>query len=393
MAKIKMQAMTDFANFSRLCGGRGAGKVFSVKQRLNKQEREAKMISTTTTLTMPCIALTPTGKLSPDTRTNLEKQRTKLLWMNSLELLESAEGVDLTKLAHFLNQLATACEEQGDFAKTERLFQRLNRLVQRTGIDPEMETMRPIVLRRLGSLYQAQRRYREAEDLLHRALISAQTVFQTQSEEVAEIQHHLAMLHQEQGRFDKAAKYYWRALRIYQQVSGADRLRTGNLYHDLSSLERKRENVAEAEQLAGHALEIRMRVQGMTHPAVAAEMLWLADLMADQEKFNEAERLYRGAIGIIESACDDDHYDVANTLVKLAAIFFFFVRIAEAERCLLRAITIKERLFGIENLEVAQLQDQLAQLYGGQSRHDEAARFAHRAHTTFIKATGPLRLE
>lgn len=356
------------------------------------------MMTATTTLTMPSIALTPTGSLAVDSRAIAQRQKAKSLWIKSLDLLESAEGVDLTKLAHFLNQLAMVYQQQGDFAKTERLFQRLSKLVERTGIDPEMETMRPIVLRRLGSLYQAQGRYREAEDLLRRALISAQAIFalqkgETLAQEVAEVQHHLAILHQERGRFDKAAKYYWRALRNYQRSPVSESIRTAGLYHDLSSLERKRGNVAEAEQLSCQALEIRMRIQGMAHSAVAIEMIWLAGLLTEQEKFDEAERFYRGAIGIIESAGEDGHYELANTLVKLAALCSAQDRIAEAERCLLRALAIKEKLFGIENLEVAQLQGELAQLYGRQSRHDEAASFSQRAHTTFIKATGPLKLE
>lgn len=355
-------------------------------------------MTVTATLTMPSIALTPTGTLSLGSQTIDQRQKAKSLWIKSLDLLESAEGVDLTKLAHFLNQLAAVYQQRGDFAKTERLFQRLSRLAERTGVDPEMETMRPIVLRRLGSLYQAQGRYREAEDLLHRALISAQAIFAQQrgeplTQEVAEIQHHLAILHQERGRFGKAATYYWRALRNYQQASSFESARTAGLYHDLSSLERKRGNVAEAELLSNQALEIRMRIQGMMHPAVAAEMIWLAGLLTDQEKIDEAERFYRGAIGIIESAGEDGQYEVANTLAKLAALCLAQDRIAEAERCLLQAVAIKEKLFGIENLEVAQLQGELAQLYGRQSRYDEAARFSQRAHTTFIKATGPLKLE
>lgn len=357
------------------------------------------------TLTMPCIVLTPMGNLRPDSRKSADKQQAKSLWMNSLELLESADGVDLTRLAHFLNQLVTICQELDDFptttktakaAKIERLFQRLTRLVERTGVDPEMETLRPVVLRRLGSLYQAQGRYQEAENLLRRALNSAQATFGKQSEETAEVQHHMATLHQERGEFDAAAKYYWRALRNYQQSSGqsfgAESAQVAGVYHDLSTLERRRGNQAEAEQLASQSLEIRMRVQGMTHPATATEMIWLADQMTERKKFDEAERFYRGAIGIIESAYEDEHYEIANTLAKLAALCVTQNRIAEAERYLLRAVAIKEKLFGIENLEVAQLRNELAELYGLQSRHTEATQLLRNAQTIFDKATGPLAL-
>ncbi|MFN0111063.1 MAG: tetratricopeptide repeat protein [Blastocatellia bacterium] len=360
----------------------------------------------TATLTMPCIALTPMGNLRPGgqslaNRTSVEKQQAKSLWMNSLDLLERANGVDLTRLAHFLNQLATIYEEQSDFANTakaERLLQRLTKLVERTGIDPEMEALRPVVLRRLGSLYQAQGRYQEAEELLLRALSSAKTVFGKRSQEVAEVKHHLATLHQECGRFDEAAKYYWRALKGYQQSPRAESFESfessnvASLYHDLSSLERKRGNLAEAEELATQSLEMNMRVQGLTHSTVAAEMVWLADLLTERKKFDDAERLYRGAIGIIEQVYEAEHYEIANTLAKLASLSATQNRMAEAERCLLRAARIKEKLFGVENLEVAQLRNELAELYGLQSRHAEATQLLHSARTVIEKATGPLAL-
>lgn len=345
---------------------------------------------------MPCIAMTPMGNLRPDSRKSADRYQAKSLWMNSLGLLENADGVDLTRLAHFLNQLVATCEELGDFAKTAkagRLFQRLTRLVERTGVDPEMEAFRPVVLRRLGSLYQAQGSYQEAEKLLRRALNSAQAIFGNQSEETAEVQHHLATLHQERGQFDDAAKYYWRALGNYQQLPVGESVKVAGVYHDLSTLERRRGNPAEAEQLASQSLEIRMRVQGMTDSATATEMIWLADLMVETKKFDEAERFYRGAIGIMESVYEDEHYEIANALTRLAALCANQARLAEAERLLLRAVAIKERFFGIENLEVAQLRNELAELYGLQSRHAEATQLLRSAQTIYDKATGPLKLE
>src|SRR5438094_363360 len=81
-----------------------------------------------------------------DNRVEQERQQARSLWMNSLELLETADGAELTRLAHFLSHLASVCEERGDYAKTERLYQRLTRLVERTGIDPELESLRVVVL-------------------------------------------------------------------------------------------------------------------------------------------------------------------------------------------------------------------------------------------------------
>jgi len=128
--------------------------------------------------------------LGLDYRTGQERQQAKSLWLKSLDLLENADGSELTRLAHFLSHLASVYEERGDYAKTERLYQRLTKLVERTGVDPELENLRVVVLRRLGSLYQAQGRPDEAENMLRRALICARAIFGEHHLETAELRQH-----------------------------------------------------------------------------------------------------------------------------------------------------------------------------------------------------------
>lgn len=343
-------------------------------------------------------------------RAEQERQQAKSLWLNSLDLLESADGSELTRLAHFLNHLASVYEERGDYAKTERLYQRLNRLVERTGIDPELESLRVVVLRRLGSLYQAQGRHDEAESVLRRALNSARTIFGDEHLETAEVFYHLALLKQEREQFDKAAKYYWRALGIFEQTLSAGVLRVADLYHDLSRLECKRGTPAAGEPMARRALQIRTQALGNAHLSVAAEMISLAEILAteancqqpceekrpekrEDAKCNEAERLYRQAIGIIEgnhAHSGSRQYEVAAVLIKLAAIYAARNNAGQAEQCYLRALAIKEKLLGVENLEVAALRECLAALYARQLRHDEASTLSHSARTIFDKATGAL---
>ncbi len=341
-----------------------------------------------------------------------QQQQAKSLWLNSLDLLESADGSELTRLAHFLSHLASVYEERGDYAKTERLYQRLNKLVERTGIDPELESLRVVVLRRLGSLYQAQGRHDEAESVLRRAMSSARTIFGEEHAETAEVFYHMALLKQERGHFDKAAKYYWRALAIFEQaLSGgsAELLRVADLYHDLSRLECKRGTAAAGEPMARKALQIRAQALGNAHLSVAAEMTSLAEILASQvncqephqEKCDEAERLYRQAIDVIESnhghSANSAHsgsqqYEVAAVLAKLATIYAARGNASQAEQCYLRALAIKEKLLGVENLEVAALRGDLAALYARQLRHDEASTLSHSARTIFDKATGALTL-
>jgi len=321
-----------------------------------------------------------------------ERQRAKSLWLNSLDLLENADGSELTRLAHFLNHLASVYEERGDYAKTERLYQRLTRLVERTGTDPEMEGLRVVVLRRLGSLYQAQGRHDEAEMVLRRALAWAQTIFGPEHPETAEVFHHLALLQQERDRFDKAAKYYQRALSIFERglkEDGPGFLRVADLCHDLSRLESRRGNPAAGEPAARRALQIRARALGGMHPSVAAEMASLAEILVEQGKSDEAERLYRQAIDIIETHHGGQHYEIATMLANLAGIYAARGSETQAEQCYLRALAIKERLLGVGNLEVAALRGHLAALYVRQGRHEEAKTVPD--STIFDRATGILR--
>lgn len=325
-------------------------------------------------------------------RADYDRQRARTLWLSSLELLENAEGKELTKLARFLSHLASVYEERGDYAKTERLYQRLTKLVERTGVDPELENLRVVVLRRLGSLYQAQGRLDEAENMLRRALVSSRAIFGEQHSETGETFHHLALLEQGRGRYDRAAKYYRSALAIFELTLDASYLRVADLCRDLGILECKRGNPAAGEPMARRALQIRLVALGKKHLSVAAEMTSLAAIQAEQDKFEEAERLYTRAIKIIEANCGPAHYEIAKASIKLAAIQVMRGDFAAAEQCYLRALAIKERLLGVENLEVASLRNDLAALYARQCRHNEAAALSKIACQVFEKATGPLEI-
>lgn len=326
-----------------------------------------------------------------DNRAELESPQAKTLWLSSLEILEQAGGAELTRQAHFLNYLATVYEERGDYAKTERLYQRLAKLVEQTGADSELENLRVVVLRRLGSIYQAQRRYDEAEEFMQRALLGSQAIFGEYHPETAETFCHLAWLEQECERYDIAAKYYGTALTIFEQTLSAGDLRLADLCRDLSQMECQRGNSAAAEPPARRALQMRLQNLGENDLSVAADMISLAIILTDQKKDEEAERLYLRAIGIIEADCGGEHYEVANVLVKLAAIHLARGNFDDAERCYLRALAIKERRLGVENLEAASLRNDLAALYARQARHDEAATLSEVARHVFEKATGKLR--
>src|SRR5262245_59270406 len=91
------------------------------------------------------------------------------LWLGVQQLAEEAEGHDPLRLAQFLDQLAKIYEANGDQARAIRLYERLTRLVEKTGCQCELNRWRLHAWRRMAALQQAQGRNGEAGQLLQNA--------------------------------------------------------------------------------------------------------------------------------------------------------------------------------------------------------------------------------
>jgi len=207
----------------------------------------------------------------------------------------------------------------------------------------------------LGSVYETEHRYPEAEQQYLRALKIQEIVLGPNSREVGFTLHGLGQAYQAAGDTSKATEYLNRAQEIAQRSSApGDDSRAGILV-DLGEAAQNAERYAEAESLYKQAIDVYENTVGPEHPDLTRALLYLGCLYRDEEQFDmtKAGPLLERALAIREKALGPDHPSTASALTNLSLLDFYEHKFGEAERFAQRALPIQEKAYGLESLEVS----------------------------------------
>jgi esterase/lipase superfamily enzyme len=283
-----------------------------------------------------------------------------------------AQGTDdLDRLNHEIERLYSENKIAAALPLAER-YVALTR--QRYGEDnPEYAT----ALTWLGSLYEAQARFAEAEPPLKSAIAIRETAFGPDHLLVATSLSNLANLYQREGRKAEAEALEKRAKDIREKALGSDEFEA--LPRQIQEL-RWAGKQQEAVQLAERYVELAKERYGESQPDFAPALLLLAQLYAAQERPADAETLFEKALAIRETALGPDNLLVADALLQLAYFYQAQRRHQDAEAAFKRALAIREKSFGPDSREIIASLEALAGLYEATGRKAEADQLWARVH-------------
>ena len=314
--------------------------------------------------------------------------RARPLCLRSIKILKSALGSKHPDVANVIHTLGTTYQREERYNDAERLYLRALRMVEDAARAEDVDSFHVQVLDSLAELYRAQGRYTDAEPLYRRALVLAEGVFGPDGVQLSQILNNLAVLYKYTARFDEASKLYHRALSITTKAFGAKHSAVAAIYHNLGGLEHARGRFARGEPFARRSVRIREKALGPDHPDVGADVAALAALLDGQQKYGEAERLYRRALAISERAHGRDHLDVAVTLNNLAALYQAQGIAGRSEPLYRRALAIKEKVLGRDHPDVAMTLNNLGVFYKALGKFAEARPYYERALAIFENALG-----
>jgi tetratricopeptide (TPR) repeat protein len=141
----------------------------------------------------------------------------------------------------------------------------------------------------LASVYEAQRKWVEAEPLYQRTLALQENLLGLEHPEVADNLNNLAIVYKAQGKYSEAEPLYKRALAIREKANGPD------------------------------------------HPDIADGLENLAMVYKTEGKYREAEALYTRELAIWENVLGPEHLKVATTLENYASLLRLMNRKDEAD--------------------------------------------------------------
>jgi esterase/lipase superfamily enzyme len=231
----------------------------------------------------------------------------------------------------------------------------------------------------LARLYQAQGRFKEAEDYVKRALAIDERDYPPDHPNIAGDFSALGQLYQAEGRLDEAEPLLKRALAINENASESDPADVGRALNNLAWLYQEQGRYAEAEPLVTRSLLLIEKALGPGDEDYGRALDTLAKLYEGQGRVNDAELLYRRAIAILEAKRGTDYAGVAVSRQNLGGLLKSMGRLDEAEPLLKQALATKEKVFGPQHPNIANLLSQLGDLYRLQGKADEADRLFRRA--------------
>lgn len=260
-------------------------------------------------------------------------------------------------------------EREGRLDEAERLLQAS--IARLADVDPG-QAARPLATghNALGFVYQAQRRYDEAEQAFLAAREQWIAFAGPDHPVTTDALNNLGSLYLDDHRPVDATRIFEQALAAREKIFGHDHPKVAHILHNLGTAANKRGDHRAALQYQAQALEILERTLGPNDAAVGTSLVALGESHLELGEAALALPYIERALAIDEAGLGPNHPAVAWDLNALAMANNGLARWDAARRAAERAIAIREEHTTVDR--VGQSRYQLAQALAGLGRLDEA---------------------
>lgn len=214
----------------------------------------------------------------------------------------------------------------------------------------------------LGQQFQRQGRVQEAEELLLRALKTAEKIG-NDSLPAAACLNGLAIIYHSQKNYAAAEPLYQRALAIVESKAGAGHPRVGVLRKNLGELYRGQGRMADAAAQLHKAFEITEAQLPPQDPGLVEPLKGLAELDFLLGRFDDAIAAQRRVLAILEQSAGPQHPDTVDCLNNLGVMHVSAGRFDQAEPWFHRAIEAAEAAWGADDPRLARSLVYLADIW------------------------------
>lgn len=296
-------------------------------------------------------------------------------YRKALEQSEKANQIHLRELGgeYDLNALALRYSRMGRYQEAEALFHKRfegGRPLRADGtIRPSDH---PFIYCNLASLYIAQGRYEEAEDLLRQSLACA--IWGPQTKWRLYYSGTLARAYHAQGKYEQALELYKTILESQRVVMGPDHADTAESMAGLARVNMSQGDHGKAEPLLEKALEVATRYWGTSHPYTLRYVNQLAVLRTREGRYNDAASLFDEALRTRRGNLGEDHPATLETMHDAGVLLSQRQEYDEAADLLTKAFEQRQAVLGPDHPHTIESLTQLVQLYEAWSKPDEATK-------------------
>ncbi len=224
----------------------------------------------------------------------------------------------------------------------------------------------------LGILYDAQRRYDEAQQLFERAVQLIEKTAGADHSDLIMPLNYLGALHGIQHHFDRALPYYERVLSIQERSLGPAQSLTSEHIKHIAILHASRAQYQEAEAFLSRVLELPKTSPETTDKKTVEYLDNYTRLHTAQEEYSKAKP-YLDEFDPVDGGLMPSHLNgLSASLVRLTNLLASQDKFVNAESQLRRTVEETEKAQGPMGLGVAQALSALADLYWAWDKVDTA---------------------
>jgi tetratricopeptide (TPR) repeat protein len=236
-------------------------------------------------------------------------------------------GVQLQRAGSYesaLSQFTNAVRFANDASESARSLARLGSVYQDLGQPEAAEKayLRALktdptlgeAMNDLSSLYFDTRQYAKAETLIKRCLAHGAAPLVT-----ARLRGNVAAIYQAERRYSEAEENYAAALRDFESISADLTPDMASVLFNVASLRLETGALEEAARYSQRALAIWETTLGTQHPTYAEGLAQLALIYADEGRTKDAEKLWIRSCGVLEARLGAGHETALRVLRAYSA--------------------------------------------------------------------------
>lgn len=223
----------------------------------------------------------------------------------------------------------------------------------------------------LGSLYEKQRRYAEAEPYLLRALDYRSKIAGPADAEMPTMLYNLASLYGNLRRPEDTISYAVRAIAWFDE-NKQENSTLGLVLLNLARAKQQLGRWADADTAFLRAMDVLDRFLPETDPQRVNVRIEIGTLRTGQERYGDAEEIYQSALQAEPKLARPATGWRSTALAHLGMVYREQARYPEAERLLLEAVGLEETAGSERTVSLGQRLTELASIYRRQNRYADA---------------------
>lgn len=277
------------------------------------------------------------------------------------------------ELAEVINYLAVLYAMQDKFSDAKPLYERALKIREKILAPGSPELA--LGYSNLGSLYQQQGIYQEAEQFFNKALdISSKRYSLSEDEsgeEVASIHNQLGLIYISQAQYSRAESQFQQSLVINEKVKGPDNLDVASNLHNLSLIYLAQAQYEKVEPLQVRAIAISKKAPNVDHNGLYYSHSVLGRLYEELARYDEADRHYQIALAELAKVKTQKERKQALLMHYQAQLYVAQGKYEQARQLEEKAVSIFQALIP-DHWLTSRSRNTLAKIYASQGRKDEA---------------------